>query len=393
MNVIIKIFLLSFILNLNVISFHANADEPKVYWAGVGFMGKWKDRDILYKHSSSMLCSAKSECINGNINKMAFSRLANKDYDNFLLEKTGTELGSVEGIVMALGILREELGITEDKVLGDKQFQHVYRLYGSIIFFEYGEGRVILSIPVVVQYTDYLDHIASDEEQLKIIKNLYSSDEGLNFFDELYKLAKKAKPDAISLKYTQITKVNLGESVLEVLDTKVEKVFGEQVAQILESQLVAKSNISLVPSAIGHNVVGSKITATFADASRELIIPEAQYKIEFDIRGFKKFESVKGKQKTVCFAVGTTLKIKDPFDDEMLNIRFARTKRACTVAAIEKEYDPLFYFPQSLFSLINNISSQFSPNGPSKEYLIEAAPKTKDAFEQIINVKKEIENF
>ena len=394
MRIIYKLFFI-FIILINIIYLptESMADKPTVYWAGVGFMGKWKDREILYKHSSSMLCTAISDCPGGNINKLAYSRLASKEYDNFILSKTGTDVNSIEGIIMAVGISREELGITKDKVMGKIKYQHVYRLYGNVLFFEYGESKIILSIPVVVQYTDYLDHVASDEEQFNIIKSLYTGSIELNIFDEMYKLTKNAIPDAVSLKYTQITEVNLGETVKDMLDDGAKKVFAEQVAQILEGQLVAKSNIALIPSSISQNVVGNKISATFSDASRELIIPEAQYKIKFDVRVFKKFESIKGKQKTSCFAVGSTLKIDDPFDDEILNIRFSRTKKACTVSAIEKDYDPQFYFPQSLFSQINNISKQFSLNGPNKEYLNISAPKNKDAYQQIIKVKKEIENF
>ena len=118
MKVIYSLFLLLCTFNLNFIPFHANADEPTVYWAGVGFMGKWKDREILYKHSSSMLCTAISDCPGGNINKLAYSRLASKEYDNFILSKTGTDVNSIEGIIMAVGISREELGITKDKVMG-----------------------------------------------------------------------------------------------------------------------------------------------------------------------------------------------------------------------------------------------------------------------------------
>ena len=86
---------------------------------------------------------------------------------------------------MAVGISREELGITKDKVMGKIKYQHVYRLYGNVLFFEYGESKIILSIPVVVQYTDYLDHVASDEEQFNIIKSLYTGSIELNIFDFL----------------------------------------------------------------------------------------------------------------------------------------------------------------------------------------------------------------
>ena len=101
----------------------------------------------------------------------------------------------------------------------------------------------------------------------------------------------------------------------------------------------------------------------------------------------KKFEKIKGPQKTVCHAVAVTLRLADEFD-ELTNVKFARVKDSCGIASVEQVFDPTFYFPETLFTLIQNITKQFSKSGPSKEWLITHAKKTPDAMEQIIRGRK-----
>jgi len=368
----------------------AGADKVKVYWGGVGFTGTWGERDQLYPYSSRFLCMPQSDCRAGNIDKMARDRLAKKKFDNIDITLSMIE-GDVEGIIMAVGITSEVLGITKDIVNKREKFQHVYRIFGSLMFYEFRSGKLIKNVPIIIRYTTHLDAPANDNEKFDIIKNLLSSDSfGINFFDIMYQQSKSVNLEILPAKQTQITEIRLSKNVSDIMEKRLKLAnFKTQVAQILESEFVARADAPLIPSDIGGkgNVIGGKIKLRFADAEKELNLPEAAFKIGLDLRLFKKFQAIKGPQKTVCHAVAVTLRLADEMG-EITNVKFARVQNSCGIASVEQVFDPTFYFPESLFALIQNITKQFSKSGPDKEWVAAHARKTPDAVDQINRGRK-----
>jgi len=260
------------------------------------------------------------------------------------------------------------------------------------MFYEFGSGKLIKNVPIIIRYTTHLDAPANDNEKFDIIKNLLSSDSfGINFFDIMYQQSKSVNLEILPAKHTQITKIRLSKNVSDIMEKRLKLAnFKTQVAQILESEFVARADAPLIPSDIGGkgNVIGGKIKLRFADAEKELNLPEAAFKIGLDLRLFKKFQAIKGPQKTVCHAVAVTLRLADDMD-EFTNVKFARVKDSCGIAALEQVFDPTFYFPESLFALIQQITKQFSKSGPDKKWVAAHARKTPDAVDQIIRGRKE----
>jgi len=367
----------------------AGADKVKVYWGGVGFTGTWGERDQLYPYSSRFLCIPQNDCRAGNIDKMARDRLAKKKFDNIHIALSMIE-EDVEGIIMAVGITSEVLGITKDIVNKREKFQHVYRIFGSLIFYEFRSGRLVKNIPIIIRYTTHLDAPANDNEKFDIIKNLLSSNSfGINFFDIMYQKSKSVNLGISNTKKTQITEITLSKNVSDIMKKRLKlDNFKTQVARIMESEFVARADAPLIPSAIGDSVIGGKIRLRFADREKELTLPEAAFKIGLDLRLFKKFQAIKGPQKTVCHAVAVTLRLADEMD-EHTNVKFARVKDSCGIASVEQVFDPTFYFPESLFALIQQITKQFSKSGPDKKWVAAHAKKTPDAVDQIIRGRKE----
>jgi hypothetical protein len=375
----------------------ASADKFNVYWGGVGFTGTWVDRDQLYPFSSRLLCNPQNDCKawGGNIDEMARDRLASKNFDNIHIDLNMIE-DEVEGIIMAVGITSEILGVTKDIVNKRETFQHVFRIFGSLMFYEFYSGKMIKSVPIIIRYTTHLDAPANDNEKFDIIKNILGSDSlGINFFDIMYQQTKSVNLAILPSKYTQITEIILSKNVSDIMTKRLKlNNFKMQVAQIMEAEFVARADgplipsaIGLIPSATGRNVIEGKIKATFSDAERELTLPEATFNIGLDVRLFKKFEKIKGPQKTVCHAVAVTLRLADEMD-EFTNVKFSRVKDSCGIASVDQVFDPTFYFPETLFTLIQNITKQFSKSGPNKDWLATHARKTPDAMGQIIRGRK-----
>lgn len=364
------------------------ASAQQVFYGGVGFIS-WEDRAELFPQTSKLLCR-KAPCPHGNIDIMARPYFLDKPYGKFELSRDLIGTREVEGVIMAPMIARESLGITKDVTAGKTSFIHIYRLFANLMFFEFGTGRFISARPVVIQYTDTLDQPASEAEQLAVFSDLVANEtRGENIFKRLYERAQTVNPFTFSEKYVRITEVNIGESVEAIISNSVAtSAWRTQVGQILEANLVEDTDAPLIPS-INQDQLNSELTATFASASHKIVLPdEPAFRIALDIRRFKKFESVKGRQKTVCHAVSTTMRVNGELG-ELMNVRFSRTKKACGVVALDQQLDDAFYFSTSLFSLLNQISKQFG-DGPDKKFLKQASGKDPHAADHIRRVKKEV---
>jgi len=380
----IKLFLLPLFF---LASLAANSEAQQVYYGGVGFIS-WDDRDQLFPQSSKLLCRTASTCSHGNIDVMARPYFMEKTFSKFKL-KTLVGEKQVEGVIMAPMIARESVGITEDITAGKKTYIHVYRIFASVMFFEFGEGRFIASRPVVLQYTDVLDHPASDAEQFSIFSDLVGTEKlGINLFKSLHEGARDVDPSIVAEKFAQVIVNNLGESVKGVISKGYKEAsWKTQVGQIFESNLVKQTGAPLIPS-MGQEQLGGELQGTFRDASYKITLAEPFFRVALDVEVFKSFQKISGPKKTICHAVKIGMRVGSELE-EMMNAKFKRTQRSCTVVHVSKVMDPLFYFQGSLFSLLYRLSRQFGGK-PLDGFLEAAAPGQTDVEKSIQRVKEEV---
>ena len=359
----------------------------KVYWGGVGFIS-WEDREQLFPHSSKLLCRTGS-CPNGNIDLMARPHFEGKSYSNFELSMDLIGTKAVEGVIMAPMIFREVVGINKVISFGKTKFIHNYQIFASVIFFEFGTGRFVGALPVLLQHTETMSQKATDAEKLAVFSDLLGNEKkGRNVFKELYKVSKNANPFTFSEKFGQITEVNLGETVQTIIgQDKDLSSWKTQVGQIFETYLVKETGAPLIPS-MGKDQLSGELIATFQSASKKITLPEPAFLFALDIRKFKLFRSEKGKQVTECYVVLTTLRVNGLLD-ELMNVRFGRTKNSCGVAHASSVFEGSFQFTKSLFSLLQKIAKQFGGE-PDEKFLKGASPKDPHAGEHIKRVKSEV---
>jgi hypothetical protein len=212
---------------------------------------------------------------------------------------------------------------------------------------------------------------------------------GENIFKRLHESAQDINPLNFSAKYVQITEVNLGKTVREIIARRYDpSSWKAQIGQIFEANIVKETGAPLIPS-MGQSQLGGELMATFKSSNFKIILPEEPaFRIALDIKKFKRVEKVKGAQKTVCHAVSIAMRISSLLD-EIINVHFRRTIKSCGVVHVDKALDQTFYFPGSLLSLLNQVAKQFG-NNPDKGFLKEASPRDPQAAEKIKRAKQEV---
>jgi hypothetical protein len=148
-----------------------------------------------------------------------------------------------------------------------------------------------------------------------------------------------------------------------------------QVGRLLESYIVDASNAPLVPAASGSELT-DEFVATFANAATRIKLPQTvPFEFSLKVRRLMELSTVNRQQKTLCHAVAITLFLDGPFE-RILEAPLVRTKESCGVIAADKELDKTYYFSQSLFSLLREVSRNLNEK-PDKKFFKRAAPKSK----------------
>jgi hypothetical protein len=370
---ILRLMLLS-VLGL-LIGAASNALAQNVYWGGVSFSG-WEAKDSLYPNVASYLCRAES-CADDSIDGWALTAVGNAKFDQFSVSMDYISGGAVEGVIMTPMITGESFAMVEDVTGGQTNFIHVYRVFGSLLFFEFGSGRFISAKPVVVQFTDTLPAAATAEQKRAAFGRLLSSESsGPNVFEQMFNRANSASTTTFSDRYVRVSGVSIspaaGAELVGVQDLDAWKL---QVGRFFESYLLEATDAPLVPAASGSEIT-DEFVATFANASTRIKLPKTvPFEFSVEVRRMLELSTVDRQQKTLCHAVAITLRLEGPME-RLLDAPLVRTKESCGVIAAEKQLDKTYYFTQSLFSLLREASANLAEK-PNKDFFKRAAPKSK----------------
>jgi hypothetical protein len=344
--------------------------QSVVHWGGVGFAGKWSEKEQNYPVASQLIClSGNKVCPPKNLDKSALKFFVGRDFETFTLSKKLVRKDDLEALVGVVSISNEELGVTKDITLKENPFLHVYRIFANFLIYKLDTGKIVRSVPIILRYSTQLPEKRSLKALKPLISNILLDDsEGINLFDKLYSSVKGLNTAVEPRKYTQISKFEFEPEAFKSYATADESGMKSKFAQFLEGELIASSGGHLVPTTVNGSVVDGRIKATFEDGERELVIPPVSFKISVKLRLAKKFEKVRGRQKTVCHAVALTVKFAD-LEEDITAIKFSNYPASCGVAPVEQTYDPTFYFSRSTYSLLQQLGQQFGEAGPNAEWL------------------------
>lgn len=351
------------------------AVAQKVYWGGVSFSG-WEARDALYPNVASFLCRLEN-CVSGNIDGWALAAVGEAQFDDVTVSMEYISGAAVEGVIMTPMITGESFSMVQD-VTGDQtNFVHVYRIFGSLLFFEFGTGRFISAKPVVVQFTDTLSAPATTAQKQAAFRRLLSNESGgPNVFAEMFNRAKNANTINFSDRYVRVGGVDVSPAAAdELASVKDLDAWKLQVGRFLESYLLDATDAPLVPAASGSELT-DEFVATFASASTRIKLPkDVPFEFSVEVRRLLELSTIDRQQKTLCHAVALTLRLDGPME-RLLNAPLVRTKESCGVIAVEKQLDKTYYFTQSLFSLLREASANLAAK-PDRNFFKRAAPKAK----------------
>ena len=358
----------------------SNAFAVNVYWGGVSF-SDWENRDSKFPQLASMMCSG--SCPAGHLNSWALQALNQASFERFSVSMDYIDGRQIEGVIMTPMINAETLSVYRDVTNSKESFIHVYRVYASLVFFEFGSKRFISARPVVMQYTDTRAEPASEKQRREAFQSLVEpGGSKTNLFSELFASASDVQPFSFSEKYARISKIEISKEAQDVLTSIANPdAWRDQIKRQFEAFLIDSTDAPLVPS-MGSDDMTAEFVATFADASVTINMPsEVPFAVEVTIENFKKIERRARRQKTLCHAVAVRLKVAGLLSD-LMNQRLVRGRQSCNVVTLQKKPDDSYYFTLSLLSLLKQAADQFNET-PDKEFLsgtTEDSPEAEEGF-------------
>ena len=390
MKILFHTFKLFFVFML--IAPSLSATETEVTWAGVAFVDD-QNTNTLFKNLSKIGIGQldnwanKAIKVNGKLRKFNnFKIKSNADGEPLLVDKDQTE-----GILMSVVFFADDTFFGKNiSVKGLETFDNTYQIYGALVFFEFGSGSYVNSIPLIQERTVAENNIPNSQKIASNFTGMLDGTFSKNYFNELFNRAVNIKVNEFPEKFVKFGKVSFGPSVQSFFDQQNESESWKfRINKQYENELSTYSSIPIVPS--GPNSEINEFKAVFQDGNYKIVLGEAVFVFNVNLKVFKKIDRP-NKQKTyrtICHIVGLRLSLIDKSfgeDDEIMNIPFVRAKNSCGVIGINNEVDDTYFFPMNLLAVIQNSASQF--RSTDLKYLkIATQGKETKAIKEINEVK------
>ena len=136
-------------------SFTLKAAETEVTWGGVAFVDN-KNTGTLYKNLSKIGINKLDEWANKAIKQ----RGAIRKFNNFTIkvndqgEPLLVDKDQTEGIIMSVVFFADDTFFGKNiSVKGVESYDNTYQLYGALVFFEFGTGSYVNSVPLIQERT------------------------------------------------------------------------------------------------------------------------------------------------------------------------------------------------------------------------------------------------
>lgn len=371
----------------------ARAEVPTVAFGGFALASYGTDRDSLiesYPVASRLLLCDKPDtatgfdCTNVPSGLSAHIALAftSTPFKNMTVTFEKFNADTMEGLVLVPVVTRESL-VSADE---GSSYSYAYRVFVDVMLLRFrpGEVQFVSSTPYILNYFDMKDRQLSQTETEKVFEQIYSDDSlGFNLFDEVARVAaEKLDPSIDGANYAQLTDVSLSDEVVVILEqTYPENTWRQQIGQFLSSNLVETSGAPLLPSRLSDDVT-DKINIVFADTNQRLSVPIPSYEIKLDVERFVRHEQASGSEQIICFIVAVRLRVEDAFGEEKVNIRFVRKRDSCGATDRGTTREDKMYFPESLFSLLTNVSAQLD-GSIDRSFISSHVEQDSQAIEQL----------
>ena len=265
-------------------------EKIKVFYSGFSFSNNYDSNRIFTQYTKKIVNNInpedKLDIISNNllkeIKKANFQNI-NLDLENLLDFKKYPD----NAIVMSVVMQHEEFSQEYNNSL--KKFSGFYDSYFQILFYDFSDKSLIASIPFEFEIPMLSNEKFDETEVLKRIKEFYLKDKP---FEELIKIINQFN---IKRKYDLrigVTNVKIHERALNHMPKNTKNHLSSMknlIAQTFSKRLSQNHNVAIVPYAEGQSIgKAMKLRFVQSDEIYDIKIPNPDYHIAIEIKGFKK---------------------------------------------------------------------------------------------------------
>jgi hypothetical protein len=268
----------------------ASPHKPALLYAGFGFVGTHASAKAEYRYSFELSEKAEGTHLDSLLREKLFpGGVMEVDFPGFTLKLQASDGLEQQSLSMAFALDYESIGVEQ---IG-QNFKLVFNLAGQVLIFDFSEGAVVGSVPVVIQLIDVQPREPDHDAIRRVIEALYASSEyGVNLFDDL-----RVALDSISIQNNHLASIGVRNVTIDPLTSSfIPSSLGQHDFQGLKEflalsfgkYLAANQKVMLVPFTKGQ-AIGNKMALRFCDGSGlNLQLPEATFVVDLALQGLKK---------------------------------------------------------------------------------------------------------
>jgi hypothetical protein len=367
-------------LALYVCSLTVSAQD--YHWAGVGFMGDYSKRSILYPYSSEVFDDL--SCSNVSCFEV-FSRkvFKNQSIAGGKIKFTQAEPGTnAIGVALAISYERLIVDKTPSSQYTNKNTLNTIAIFGNILFMDLDTNKLVGAVPTYIRYTVAESNQISDQTMQSIVKEMLTSNSlKLNFASDALRRAKKYSLPSDKILRAQVTEFRSSKDARKALGNNPQEMefLTMQMAQIFEGALMNETGLQMLPSSIGH-IVGGKLKTRLSSGDRTINLPDPDYSVRVDLSKLGKFQKRKknGTGDTICHAVRINFSVEDSFRDNVFKTSLKNMR--CLFYRKGTQTDDQASYEKSLLALLSNTAKALDKPNNSDDFYKKSAPKAKRAF-------------
>lgn len=264
------------------------ASEEKMLYAGYAFSGDYKSRNDLYPYSAKIFADRSSET---TFREVFLQKLRARPKALAKLSLEQGQIGKGSQITTAFTVNFDDVEVQEY----DGKYLVAARIYASILSFDRDSKTLIANYPVRVRYSSLLSTKPTDAQKSELVKSMYFGSSvssvgspQINIIDTWLDRLEMIDVKSKGFKYLQVGPIVLSPEARKVIvaERQNENAFKVRIAQALETAVSTYNGVPVVPSNPGE-VIKAKMAIRFSDGnSFEMTLPEPDYLLGFEIRGF-----------------------------------------------------------------------------------------------------------
>ena len=380
-----KEILLSFIFILLISQNVYSSEKIKIFYSGFSFSNSYESNKNLTKYTSKLIKKRAADKKIDIISESLLKIVREESFTNISLDTKNLldfEKYPDNAIVMAVALQHEEFSQEYNSSI--KKYSGFYDAYFQILFYDFSDRSLIAAIPFEFEIPILSNKKLDENNILKRINNFYLKDQP---FKQIVKIINRYN---IKQKYDLrigVTNVNIQERAFKDMpqNTKNNQNYMKNlIAQSFSKRLSENHNVAIVPFTEGQ-AIGRSMKLKFAQSDKifDIKLPNPDYHIEINIKGFKKVLA----QSTAVedlFLYGSFINLKI-YQPELNKYYFDETLRGVTQVKIPKEQSDINDWRKYYYNL-EILFDDFSKNiiKQDKKWLKKATKK---------KIKKEIKNL